>query len=303
MAITIPSHIKWYINSVEYGDYSDVPIGQQGDFKFSYVNLYENYDPSVTFRDAVRNKLSTLADKKLAICVSGVDSELVLREAVSMGLNVEIFFLRFWDINEYIERPVTELSIELGVPLNIIEISSQAALSYAIETYKHCRVNKPTYLLVQYLLDNIDESFYPIVCEGDMNKDYVLYDFYIKEHGNTIPAGNFIMMGNTEITYWLWAIRNNREGDYYFLSSTPELVTSAWHDDALIRNMPGLDNRSTLIKYWNTSNFRFNTKTTNWETHYSQNESMRESIKNAYAIPDLYEISYDILPEQPDGRL
>lgn len=297
MSVIVPSHIKWSINSIEYGDYSGIPTGVDIDFKFEYSNLYDNYDSSVTFKQAVRNKLASLSEKKLAICVSGVDSELLAREAVDMGLNVELFFLKMWDINQYIQAPVVKLAEELNVKLNIVEISREAAWEYAALSYMKHRVRKPTYLLIPYLLDNIDESYWPIVCEGDMNKDKEVYLEYMNRAGQDMTnlPETYLMTANTEIVYWLWAKENNREGDFYFYSSTPELVTSAWNDEAFELDLPGVYNRNTLSKFWNTSSFIFAEKTTNWDSNFRENLVLRYHLDETCGAKKEFEVYYDLV--------
>lgn len=296
-SLIIPSHIKWSINSIEYANYTGVDVGVNLDFKFEYTNLYDNYDPSLTFKQAVRNKLSSLSDKKLAICVSGVDSELVAREAVDMGLNVELFFLKMWDINQYIQDRIVELSEQLNVKLNIVEISKNDAWKYAATSYMKYRVRKPTYLLIPYLLDNIDYSYWPIVCEGDMNKDKVMYLNYMKLHNQDMSSlpEKYLMTANTEIAYWLWAIENNRQGDFYFFSSTPELITSAWNDDVFLLDLPGVSNRNTLAKFWDTSSFLFAEKTTNWDLNFEENITLRDYLDEVCGSTKTFEVYYDLI--------
>jgi len=274
--LSIPQHIKWSINSVEFGDYTDVPYNNKVEFLFDYENLYEEYDPSVTFKQAIRNRLMQLSDKKLAVCISGVDSEIIAREAKDIGLNFELFFLSNWGINDYMLTLCQQLSTELDVKLNVVTVTREDAFSFAKEQYDKVRVNKPTYLILPMLFSAIPNDYYIICGEGDINKsdgDYQNSDIITEQ--NT----KFLSMSNTEISYWLWARQHNRNGDYYFFASTKELILSSWHDPLTTFDLPLISNRDSIKNLWG-ENLIFKGKTTNWDTDHGKLENLLMRLEN-----------------------
>lgn len=274
--LVIPPHIKWSINSVAFDNYDNVPINTTADFFFTYENLYEGYDPSVNFKQAIRNRLTQLSDKKLAICISGIDSEIIAREAKNLGLSFELFFLSNWGLNDYILALCHQLAEELDVKLNIIPVTRDDAFAYAKIQYKKVRVNKPTYLILPMLFEAIPEDYYIICGEGDINKmdgDYQNQDIITQENTNCLS------ISNTEIAYWLWAKEHNRNGDYCFFSSTKELILSSWHDPLTQFRFPFISNRESIRSLWG-DHLIFEAKTTNWDTDIAMAQNLLMRLEN-----------------------
>ena len=284
--ISIPQHIKWAINSEEFGNYNNVPIETTANFSFSYENLYEGYDPSVNFKQAIRNRLTQLGNQKLAICISGIDSEIIAREAKDLGLSFELFFLSTWGMNDYMLMQCEQLSRELNSKLNVISVSREDAFHFSKIQYPKVRVNKPTYLILPMLFSAIPEDYYIICGEGDINKgdrDYQNPDIMIPDAGTIdIRNPNCITISNTEIVYWLWARENSRNGDYYFFSSTKELILSGWNDPHTEFRFPLVSNRESIKHYWG-DNLVFKGKTTNWDTDLAGQENVLMRLENQAA--------------------
>jgi hypothetical protein len=283
--LTIPQHIKWSINSVDFRNYEGIPYNDDVDFFFDYENLYEGYNPSINYKQAIRNRLMQLSDKKLAICISGIDSEIIAREAKDLGLNFELFFLSNWGINDYMLVLAQQLATELSVNLNVTTVTREDAFDFAKLQYKKVRVNKPTYLISPMLFSVIPEDYYIICGEGDINKSDGDYKNTNNVAGNTTK---FLSMSTTEIAYWLWAREHNRAGDYYFHSSTKELILSSWHDPLTKFDSPFISNRDSIKNLWG-DNLIFKGKTTNWDTEHGQieNFSMRLEIQAEFNLNKL----------------
>lgn len=282
----IPKHIEWYIDGVKYAGFTDNP---EHKFEFKYVGLYDSYNPTVTYKQAIRNKLATLADKPLAICVSGRDSEIIAKEAHDMGLSFELFFLDLWSLNRYVYDLSSELAQSLNAKLNVISVTKDDAYAWAEYWFKKSRVNKPTYLLLPLLLDKIPLDHHIIVGEGDLNKGGASY----QDEAILAAADDGVVMLNTEISYWLWGMENNRPGDYYFHSSTPELITSVWNNELLYKSYPNIDNRKIITNLW--GELIFKEKTTNWDTEagVAENFSLRKHLKTKYQIK--HNVYYDVV--------
>jgi hypothetical protein len=280
--ISIPQHIKWSINSIDFGNYEGIPYNDDVNFVFNYENIYEGYDPSVNFKQAIRNRLTQLSDKKLAICLSGIDSEIIAREAKDLGLNFELFFLSNWGLNNYMLALCEQLAIELNTKLNVVTVTRQDAFDFAKLQYQTRRVNKPTYLILPMLFDAIPEDYYIICGEGDINKsgkDYTEAQIVVEDN---------ISISNTEISYWLWAMQKNRNGDYYFFSATKELILSDWNAPLTEINFPEISNRRNIQSLWG-NNLIFTEKTTNWDTEAGRqaNYEMRLENYNVFGLDQI----------------
>jgi hypothetical protein len=226
-----------------------------------------------------------LSNQKLAICVSGIDSEIIAREAKDLGLNFELFFLSNWGINDYMLSLSQQLATELNTKLNVITVTREDAFNFAKAQYKEVRVNKPTYLILPMLFSAIPEDYYIICGEGDINKtdgDYQNADIISEQNTQSLS------ISNTEISYWLWAKKANRNGDYYFFSSTKELILSSWNDPLTTFDFPHISNRNSIKHLWG-DNLIFKGKTTNWDTENGQieNFSMRLEVQAEFNLNKL----------------
>jgi hypothetical protein len=253
-------HIYWAVNGHRFGrfDYKAAPDQY---FKFDYEIPFDTI--FTDYQTEVRNGLIKIYQKykkTLAICVSGKDSEIILREAVYLGIPCKMYFLDLWGINHWMCSKVIELSKELSVELVVVSLTEQQCLEEVIfDSYKIMSTLKPTYLCVPYLFKNIPTDEFIIVGEGDLGKDNPVYSLYWPKDYNGIP------ILSSEIVYRIWAQENKRYGEFYFHSSTPELVLSGYNHPLLYRDNPMIYTDKMYNQYW--PELKFKQKTANFENN------------------------------------
>ena len=268
------NHIYWAVNGHKFGIF-DYKLASSQNFIFDYM-----IPPDLTFLDyqtEVGNALIKIYQKykkTLAICVSGRDSEIILREAVSLGIPCKIYFLDFWGINRWMREVVEDISKELSVELIVVSLTEQQCMEEVIfESYKIMSILKPTYLCIPYLFKHIPVEEFIIAGEGDLAKDNPAYNKFIPSH-----ITNGIPILSSEIVYRIWAQENKRYGEFYFHSSTPELILSAYNHPLIYRNTPMIYTDKMYDQYW--PKLKFKQKTANFENSASTITLIKKILLN-----------------------
>lgn len=268
-SLIVPDHISWSINNVNFGEISNTSGTA---FKFNYTCGLKNNNP-VKFKTAVRNTIKNLYEKSqmtLAICVGGADSEIIAREAKAVGIPFEIYFLNLWDINLVSQTKVLRLAEELNVKCNVIFLSKEVAFNDVIPAnYAMLQADKPTYLCLPYLFEQIPESMLIVCGEGDPQKSGPSYEPF----ANTDGSYSGLPISITEVFYRQWALINNRACEAYFYASTPEMI-HAYLNHPLLSNSNKCINTRTLVDS-EYGNLLFKYKTTNWEDIEKENYKIR----------------------------
>lgn len=247
----VPAHVSWSFGGVEFA-----PISQTAEFTFRY--LFDPADiPVVDPKTAVQNALTatyTAAQKPLAICLSGSDSEIIAVETHSLGIPFELYFLDIWG-NNAIERSIAEeVARSLGKTLTVITLEKNYAWTTLIpSSFKRLQAAKPTYLVLPYLMRQIPSTFFIVGGEGDVEKNAIGYSF---DSATEVP------ISTTEVFYRQVAIENRIDCNMYFFSSTPELIMSFLRHPLLTRGPDIMDNRDIKAAVWPL--LKFTAKTNNW---------------------------------------
>lgn len=287
VCLSVPRHIKWSFDK-EY--FSEIKNLNGVRFEFSY-SLSEIDIPTLDLKYAIRKTLKDLytnAGIPLSICISGADSEIIAREAKSLDIPFELYFLDIWNINSRACIMAQQLSKELNVRLNVVHLSREEAFDYVLEkNYRMLQAEKPTYLCLPYLLEKIPFNTYIIGGEGDPQKSGPDYEPLANKDGSY----NGIPISITEVYYRQWALINHRACEMYFYASSPLLLKSYFYHPLLEKKDSQINTRSLVNTLWPELIFSY--KTTNWEDSIHTNTEignyMRSMNKNKYrARPLVY---------------
>lgn len=267
----ISDHIVWSVLGEKYSklDYSRSQDQKfQFDYKIPKDLHFQDYKTEV--QSAVV-KLFQRHNKTLAICLSGRDSEIIVREAVNMGIPCKIYFLHLWDMNDWMLKIVNDIARELRVELIVVPLSEEQCMEEVIfNSYKIICTVKPTYVCLPYLFDNIPKDELIVCGEGDLAKDNPIFRRFYKENSTGIP------ILSTEIAYRIYAQENQRYGEYYFHSSTPELVLAAYNDPRVKFTPPSIQTHGMIMHYW--PKMKFTVKSLNWENGQEKNKLISETL-------------------------
>lgn len=266
-------HMTWSVNNITF-EKIDYTKSMNQIFKFDYIIPREIKFSN--FKIEVQNaviKLYNKYNRTLAICVSGRDSEVIVREAVRMRVPCKIYFLQLWDMNNWMLDIVTDISKELNVKLCVVKLSEKQCMEEVIfKSYKIMPTVKPTYVCLPYLFENIPEDELIVCGEGDVAKDNPIFKKFYTLGSVGIP------ILSTEIVYRLWAQENKRYGEFYFHSSTPELIVSAYNNPLVEFTPPSIQTHAMIMHYWPEMKFRV--KTLNWEISPEKNKLIGNILLN-----------------------
>ncbi len=200
-----------------FGFTPDVPGFGKGLVTDSLWAKYElgNTPTGETFEKALEEFVDSLPTT-LDICFSGKDSLLLAHYAQLSGRTINLWWL---DIaNDPNRAVVTKWARELLCELNIVTLTMEEAVKFAVKNAPIVRVNKPTYLLVPYLFPMLEN--FVLIGEGDPEKSAETFPNFVLTPGK-------LVVNAAEFTYDTSLEAAGLEGYGSALSATPALVRTS----------------------------------------------------------------------------
>lgn len=218
----------------------------KGNCNFSYS--IDNFDKITTsdYFEAVDktledifNEMSHLKIEKIALCLSGIDGEIIGKRLLKYHRHVEYFFLHVIGINDEHKKIIEEISQSHKVKLNVISTTFDfISKQFSHEVFDFCEITMATYLSIPYLIKNIPDDFYIIIGEGDLEKSNV--NKYRNIFNNKIKEPNkdeiYVPLHLSEIIYNLSLKKYNKHGESNFYSRKFDTWFHVLKDHRLITN-------------------------------------------------------------------
>jgi hypothetical protein len=267
---SLPEHIYWSFNGAPYA-WPDFSEPTHLNYSVGASIERKKYDFQNEFEKAVSLLIKKAGTRKLALCLSGgVDSEAIAWELKRQKANFELFFLSNWLLNEPVfENYVQPLAETLEVPLHKVILDRDYFLQeYAPRCFQRYFCHYPTYIALTYLFSQIPGDFYIVVGEGDLDKKGKCYSMLTTNPSTNLPdqsSGSFIPIMLSEIFYRLWAQEQRRTGEFYFYSSTPELMAAMWQHPLFEKRFPYYSTKNVLMSL--DYKMKVRKKSTNWENN------------------------------------
>lgn len=265
----VPPYLYWSFNNDWFS-----PIKNTETDKFIFEYRIDDDTTIVPIKIAVSNALKKIIslsnNKKIAVCIGGADSEIIARELKALEYPFELFFLNIVDLNTQAQIVAESIADELHVPINIVRLDKNTLISDVVpRMFNLLQAEKPTYLCLPYLFENIPEDFVILGGEGDPQKSGADYEVFANSDGKF----DGIPISSTEIFYRQWALANNRMCNMYFYATTVELIKSYFYHPDLQNDNFSISTRELVDNAW--PNLKFKEKTTNWENFPDANLKLR----------------------------
>jgi hypothetical protein len=259
------------------------------DFKFSY-NLTEfdivdtnNYVEAIEKTvELVRDDFIKLNLHKVALFLSGSDSELIAYFLYKHSIPTEYFFLDICGINSAELDLCKKIAVKYNTKLNVISITEYELLNTIIyENFHITHVCWPTYVTLPYLIKQIPNDFYIITGEGDIEKGWprylTIYEQKIKTYDNNYF---YIPVHLTEISYRLSMDYYGKSGESNFYSRCFDIWYHILKDPRLITyDKCMFDPKTNIISEIRTQlNLLSPEKTMNYKTGYEVRMKIREKL-------------------------
>jgi hypothetical protein len=243
--------------------------------EFSYK--ISNFDTVTTsdYFEAVDKSLEDIFQEmdhlnlhKIAICLSGIDSEIIAQRLLKYKKHVEYFFLHVQDINDEHKVLMEKIAENHKVKINIITTTLDFIKnSFSQEVFEFCQMTMATYISIPYLIKNIPNDFYIIIGEGDLEKSNI--DKYRTIFNNRISDPKkdeiYVPLHLSEIIYSLSLKKYNKHGESNFYSRKFDTWYHILKDNRLITNYRFFyDPKSDLIHELCGKNFVSPLKTLNY---------------------------------------
>ncbi len=273
----IPDHIWWSVEGVDYAPIQ--PSLSQFAYKFNY-----NIDKNISFGnprqevDRAVAKLYADTNKTLAICLSGRDSEVIARSAAQQSIPYKLYFLRFWGMEESQVTNVKTVAKELNQDLTLVELTREYCLDELIQKSFEVMVQyAASYLCMPAIFEQIPEDELIVVGNGDIAQgDFTGLPYKSPLLGFLHPSDRGIPILTSEIAYRLWAQKNRRHGQFYFWSSTPELLLSMYNDPDIDIQMPVIRTNKVFTRYW--PELTFKEKSFTWTNQIENHTEIRTRL-------------------------
>lgn len=168
----------------------------------------------------VRDDFTKLNLEKVALCLSGSDSELIAHYLHKNDIPTEYFFLDIGGINPTELELCKKISAKYNTKLNVISITLPELLDTLIyENFHITHVCWPTYVTLPSLIKQIPNDFYIITGEGDIEKGWPRYMRIYNEKIKNPDNDHFYIPAHlTEISYRLSMDYFNKHGESNFYS-------------------------------------------------------------------------------------
>lgn len=277
-----PHFIQW--------GFGDSPLGSSISARSSDFHYW--LTPSIakknyTYKDEVVSACKLLdkkrAGKTIALCLSGgTDSEVIAITLKKLGIPFEMYFLDNWSINrETYTKWVAPFAKQMNQTVHVVGLGREYFLEeHARKSFKQHGCEFPTYLAMTYLFERIPGDQFIVTGDGDLDRKGELFEYI----GNKYPApsnedGIYLPFATSSIAYRVWAELNQRPGEYYFFSSTPELLASILTNPEFKIKYPFSDAKEMI--YSSFPEMVRRPKTTNWDHAVAKRENtwIRRSLR------------------------
>lgn len=243
--------------------------------------------------------------ESVALCLSGIDSELIADSLYRNKIPTEYYFLHILGINDNSLDLVKNISIKYDTKLNLVTIFPSVIKEYSLENFHKNFVCFPTYSTVPYLLEKIPRNQYTIVGEGDIEKTDILR--YLKIFNNKVNKYDknffYIPIHLSEISYKKTLETNGKLGETNFFSRNFNVWYHLLKDKRLITNEKFYyDPKTVLLKELTKGKFLSPIKTLNYDNFQSIDYIMNDLRKIGQGfnnwhpyIGDVVKISKDLI--------
>jgi hypothetical protein len=268
-----PAHIHWRFGGKSF---SHRAHSRSGDFQYRLVPSLEKR--CFSFRDEVMRACALLDQKRgnrpIALCYTGgIDSELIARALHLLGIPFELYFLDIWGLNieRFRENSARFLS-EIGKTARIVRLEQTTFYeNHSLEIYRRFGCDQPTHLALTYLFEQIPKCEFIVVGDGDLHREGELFSQIAKIFGQQKNTCGKIPYSSSSTFFYSWQGWSRRRGEFYFFSSTPEIIAAAYTDPHFSKRFPIFSTREMIYRYF--PEIRRREKTTNWDGTIARKEN------------------------------
>ena len=227
MQANFPQHIQWSVNDVPYARFTDFLDKKIPLTKFDYEIKVDKDIKAKSFREECIEAAKLLPDTKLAIPVSGGDSEIVARACKEAGKDAVIYYEDYPWADVHYSFCSQAVAHELGYEW----IGLNADLKECQQRMNHYSVKLGSmsrgFLITLGMFDKIPKEQFIVGGLGELEKDGWIYRTTMENCiGEDWDKEITIPCPPTEIVWWLYADMQNRKGMYTFFNSTLPLIKS-----------------------------------------------------------------------------
>lgn len=269
----VPSHITWTAGGRFYTN----PVLRPSD-DFAY-KLWPSGEPvlSLDVKSSIEWACQKLdirrSGQSIALAFAGgIDSQLIALNLKKLSIPFELYFLDIWGLNQSeFERQAMPFAKTHGLKLHKISLDRDFFYEQqSLRLFEAFGLEQPTYLALSYLFEKIPRDQFIVVGDGDFHRSGPLFEFIASKYRK--PDSSLVLPFSCQSVYfYLWAHHENRNGEFYFFSSTPELISAMLNHPKFIYQYPFSSTREVI---WHEfPDIPKLGKTTNWDSPQGIKES------------------------------
>lgn len=270
MGSPAPPHIQWSFGQGAYANRAGA-VSDDFDFRFRPSIARGEYG----FRAEVMRACALLDERRkgrpIALCYTGgIDSELIARALAALGIPFELYFLDIWGLNlERFRQDSAGFLAELGKSARIVRLEkAEFYENFSLPYFRRFACDQPTFLALCYLFDRIPKNEFIVAGDGDLHREGELF---AKIAAVGRPGERMIPFAYSSVFFYLWQERAARRGEFYFFSSTPELLAAAFQHPLYRAEFPRFCTREMI--YAEFPEVARRQKTSNWDSEPARREN------------------------------
>lgn len=246
-----PSHINWSFGSNALDSPANAK-SSQFHFSFSPTLKTRQYIFKTEMDRAIRQLDEKRNRRTVALCHGGgLHSAALAQELQRREIPVEIYYLDLWVApRDKFEREIKPFADNLGFSSQKISISRIFFRTKAVENFRKYGFEYPLLLALWELFSMIPSDQFIVLGDGHLDRQDSLSKFIAESRSSLSGEGNYVVMPSNKIAHYLWAKENKREGEFYFYSSTPELIAATMQNECFESKDALSNSRGVLLSHY-----------------------------------------------------
>jgi|LakMenEpi03Aug12_release.lakeMendotaPanAssembly.Ray.scaffolds.fasta_scaffold380192_1 hypothetical protein len=299
-----PNWFDWSINSNMFASPREILIKEK--ITSLDINAFNQckYSDVGTFREEVNNTAIQCVKKsngrKIIVAVSGIDSEVIVRELAKLKANVEMVHMDIWYKNRIDLEIIKQISKELDIPLHVFTLNWNLHGKFIYKSLYETCVAATAMNCMNWLFSHFDKNCFFITGNGAFRKQGSRFETIGKKYNieeTTKKRGRMIPFDLRDICMRVMAQENQMHGEYYFHISNQREVAALFKNKKMkFNHLTGeIDDKEVYFEQFPECLFR----------HKTNPFERSNFISNEYRLVKLFcqRLKNEFPNWDPDNRL
>lgn len=230
---TKPDWFDWKINGIKFASLEEILIKEK--ILTFDIEPYANckYSSIGSFREEVHNTakkcIKDANGKKIVVAISGIDSEVIVRELVRLNADVEMVHMDIWYNNRTDLEIIKTIANELKIKLHIFTLNWNLHKQMIYKSLYDTCVAATAMNCMYWLFSHFDKDCFFVTGNGAFRKQGERFKIIGQKYNiETVSKsrGRMIPIDLRDICMRIMAQKNKMYGEYYFHISNQREVAA-----------------------------------------------------------------------------